>query len=255
MHPEIFGFVKSYGLMLDISFLVGIVLCVRRGRRHGLSTDTILSFCFAVLVSSLVGVRLFYVLTHLQEFSPWYRAFFLWDGGLTLYGGIILAIITVWVMCRRRGIPFLLLADVMAPALALGLGISRIGCFLSGCCYGLPTDLGWGVHFPAGCPATNQLGAQPLHPAQLYSSAGGFLVFGLLLLAERRGTTTGVTFGRFLILYGLARFLVEFTRFAEARMIGSLGLNGNQWFSLLMVVGGVVLLLSLRRSGAVVHAK
>ncbi len=247
MHPELFGFIKSYGLMLDLSFVLGIWLCVRRGRGRGLSTDTVLAFSFAVLVSSLVGVRLFYVVTHWRQFTPWYRAFYIWDGGLTLYGGILLATATVWWMARRRKIPFLAMADVMAPAVALGIGITRIGCFLSGCCFGRPTSLPWGVSFPATCAAGALYPGQRIHPTQLYSSAGGFLVFGLLLVLERRSSPTGATFGRFLLFYGLVRFSIEFLRYHDVQAMSALGLSDSQWISLGLMAGGALLLLLLRR--------
>ncbi len=246
MHPVLFGFVKSYGLLLAISFLLGIWLSVRRGRRLGLEPDLVLDLCFGVLVSSLVGVRLAYVLTHLDHFDHWYEALYVWDGGLTLYGGIILATLTVWVLCRRRGVPFLLAADVLAPAVALGIGITRIGCFLAGCCFGRPTGLACGVRFPAGSPAADIFGPIPVLPAQLFSSAAGFLVFGLLLLWERRRSPVGATFARFLLLYGIARFLLEFVRYVDVPSRAPLGLSDDQWISALLALGGLVLLLTRR---------
>lgn len=247
MHPELFGFIKSYGVLLAASFAAGILLCVRRGRARGLDADTILDFCFGVLVSSLIGVRLYYVITHPGDFHPWYRAFYIWEGGLTLYGGIIAATLTVWVMARRRRIPFLRLADIMAPAVVMGIGITRIGCFLNGCCFGRPTDSAIGVMFPLHCPAgpyCAQHGA--LLPSQLFSSAGGFVVFALLLLLERLRSAEGATFARFLLLYGMARLLVDFTRWYEPEMILALGLTSNQWISLVLACCGLLLLLRLR---------
>jgi len=205
MHPELFGIVKSFGLMLALSFGLGMWLSVRRARPHGIPAETVLDLVFGVLVSSLIGVRLFYVLTHLGEFHPWYRAFFIWDGGLTLYGGIVLAIAAVWWLARRRGVPFLAIADVFAPGVMLGIGVTRIGCYLAGCCYGQPCALPIGVRFPPGSPAWTQFGPVSVHPSQLYSSVGGFAVFGLLLLLERLRPVRGATFGRFLLLYGILR--------------------------------------------------
>ncbi len=250
MHPKIFGLVKSWGLTLALSFALGILVSVRRGKKHGIQPDTILDICFAVMVSSLVGVRLFYVVTHLHRFGKWYEVFFIWDGGLTLYGGILLAIAAVWWSARRRGIPFLQIADILAPAVSLGIGITRIGCFLAGCCYGKPTDLPWGVHFPATCRASAEFAGEAIHPSQLYSSAAGFLVFGLLLWAEKHSAPTGATFGRFLLLYGIARFLLEFTRFIEPQQLLALGLSNNQILSLgLAVVGAAILVVIHRRKG------
>ncbi len=247
MHPEIFGVIKSYGVLLATSFVLGILLCIRRGRARGLDPDTVLDFCFGVLLSSIVGVRLYFVLTHLADFHPWYRAFYIWEGGLTLYGGIIAATLTVWVLARRRGVPFLRMADVMAPAVVLGIGITRIGCFLNGCCFGRPTDSFLGVVFPPHCPAGPYCAAEgALLPSQLFSSAGGFAVFGLLLLLEKRRSVEGMTFARFLALYGLARVLVDFTRWYEPEMILALGLTSNQWISIVIGLGGVLLMLRLR---------
>ena len=242
MHPELFGIVKSFGLLLALSFAVGMWLSVRRARPYGLAAETVLDLVFVVLVSSLVGVRLFYVLTHLGSFDPWYRAFFIWDGGLTLYGGVVLAIAAVWWQARRRGVPFLVIADIFAPGVVLGIGITRIGCFLAGCCFGGACSTGVGVRFPPGSPAWHVFGDAAVHPSQLYASAGGFAVFVLLLLLERWRPARGATFGRFLVLYGLVRFLVDFTRYYEPRQVMALGWSNNQWISLGMVAAGVVLL-------------
>jgi phosphatidylglycerol:prolipoprotein diacylglycerol transferase len=239
MLPELFGIVKSYGLMLAISFALGMWLSVRRGRPHGLAPDVVLDLVFGVLVSSIVGVRSFYVMTHLGEFHPWYRAFFIWDGGLTLYGGIILATLTVWYMTRRRGIPFLVVADIFSPGVMLGIGLTRLGCFMAGCCFGRPTDCGCGVTFPTDAPASLQYGPVPVHPTQLYASFGGFAIFGSLLLWERFSNYRGATFGRFMLLYGISRFTVDFFRYYESDQVLALGLSNNQWISLGMMVLGL----------------
>jgi phosphatidylglycerol:prolipoprotein diacylglycerol transferase len=247
MHPRIFGIIKSYGLLLAISFLLGTWLSVRRGRRHGIVADTILDVVFAVLIASIIGVRVVYVATHLAEFDPWYRVFFIWDGGLTLYGGIAAAIAAVWWLARRRGIPFLRIADILAPGVALGIGITRIGCFLAGCCFGRPTGGSLGVVFPAGSPAWRCYGAGvAVQPSQIYSSLGGFAIFVLLLIWERRSAPLGATFFRFLLLYGVQRFLVDFTRHYAVDQIWG-GLSNNQWVSVGLILLGTIALLRIHR--------
>jgi phosphatidylglycerol:prolipoprotein diacylglycerol transferase len=250
MHPEILGIVKSFGLMLAISFSLGMWLSVKRGEKRGFDRETTLDFSFTVLVSSLVGVRLFYVLTHPADFDPWWEAFLLWKGGLTLYGGILLAIVAVWWFCRRRGIDFLVMADVLAPQVALGIGITRIGCFLNGCCFGGPTGGWWGVVFPASCAAGHAHPGEPLHPTQLYASLGGFLVWGLLLLWERRGVERGATFARFLVFYAVSRFVVDGFRIYEPDAYGPLGLTISRWISLGLIALGLVILARGRRGAA-----
>ena len=251
MYPEIFGVIKSYGMTLAISFALGMWLSVRRGRKYDLSPETILDLIFGVLVSSIIGVRLMFALTHLGDFHPWYRVFFIWDGGLTLYGGIGLATLTVWVMTRRRGIPFLVIADIFSPGVILGIGITRIGCFLAGCCYGSPTDCACGVTFPADASASLQYGQVAVLPSQLFGSAGGFLIFAILLLLEKVWDYRGATFGRFLLLYGLSRFLVDFSRYYEPEQIVQLGWSNNQWISIGLMIGGLTaMIVFARRSGA-----
>lgn len=249
MYPEIFGLIKSYGLLLALSFVLGMFLSVKRGQKYNLSSETIMDLVFVVLISSIVGVRLFFVLTHLEQFQPWYRAFYIWDGGLTLYGGIIGAIGAVWYMTRRKGIPFLVIADTFSPGVALGIGITRIGCFMAGCCFGMPTDHACGVTFPTSAKVSQLFGQAPVHPSQLYGSLGGFLVFGTLLLLERVSHFRGATFGRFLILYGGSRFVVDFSRFYETDQVMLFGWSNNQWISLgLMLIGTVVLVMGARGS-------
>jgi phosphatidylglycerol:prolipoprotein diacylglycerol transferase len=250
MHPVLLGPIKSYGLLLALSFLLGMLISVRRGRRRGLRAEDIYDLVFLILVASLVGVRLAYVLTHLAEFHPWTRALAIWDGGLTLYGGIVLAIPATWWFCRRRHLDFLVIADALAPAVALGIGITRIGCFLAGCCFGKPCNLPWAVHFPAAAPATRQFGPIAVQPSQLYASAAGFVIFGLLLWWERRSSPRGATFWRFLLLYGLDRFLNDFTRYYEPTQRTLLGWSNNQWASVALVAVALVMLLRLRRASA-----
>jgi len=247
MYPEILGVVKSYGLMLALSFALGMWLSVRRGRRQGIPPETILDLVFGVLVSSIVGVRLFYVLTHAGDFHPWYRALFIWDGGLTLYGGIILATLTVWWMCRRRNIPFLVIADNFSPGVLLGIGLTRIGCFMAGCCFGLPTNHACGVTFPVGSEPWRQFGSVSIYPSQLFASALGFAGAGLLVLLERWPSRRGATFGRFLIYYGVARFVEDTFRYYDRAQVVMLGWSNNQWISVGLVVLGIGILAAIRR--------
>ncbi|MCP4292141.1 MAG: prolipoprotein diacylglyceryl transferase [bacterium] len=243
MLPVLFGFIKSYGLMLAISFILGMWLSIRRGKKFNLPADTIVDLVFGVLVSSILGVRFFFVLTHLGEFHPWYRVFFIWDGGLTLYGGIALSTATVWWMTRKRKIPFLVIADIFSPGVILGIGLTRLGCFMAGCCFGQPTDCACGVVFPAGSPAVRLYGEVAVHPSQLYGSLGGWLIFGMLLFMEKWSSFRGATFGRFLSLYGMSRFLVDFSRYYEPDQVMLFGWSNNQWISIGMMFAGTLVLV------------
>jgi phosphatidylglycerol---prolipoprotein diacylglyceryl transferase len=248
MHPELLGPIKSFGFLLAVSFALGIWLAVRRGRRAGYAPETIYDLSFVILLASIVGVRLLYVVTHLEDFQGrWLRIFAFPEGGLTLYGGLAGAVLASWIFCRRRGLSWMRIADLMLPSVALGVGITRIGCFLAGCCYGLPCDLPWAVRFPAFAPAVREFGPVAVHPSQLYSSLGGFLIFALLLWWERRSARPGQTLGRFLALYGLVRFGEDFSRYYEPTQRWLWGLSNNQWLSLLLVPLGLFVLWRVGR--------
>ena len=92
----------------------------------GVTSEQVTDMVFGMLISGIVGVRLFFVLTHLGDFHPWYKAFFIWDGGLTLYGGILASTTMVYVLARRRGIPFLVMADIFAPGVLMGVASETV---------------------------------------------------------------------------------------------------------------------------------
>ncbi|MBI4720622.1 MAG: prolipoprotein diacylglyceryl transferase, partial [Chitinivibrionia bacterium] len=195
MHPTLFGIGKlslhSYGVMLALSFLAGIYLASLRAKRRGVAVEHILDLSVYIILAAVVGSRLAYIVFHLSDYTSFLDIFALWQGGATLYGGLLLCIAASYVYASQRGIAFLLLADIMAPSIALGAMLTRIGCFLSGCCFGAPTDIPWGVVFPPSSPAGAYAlglpsGACALHPTQLYESLGTMIIVFLLLKLERR---------------------------------------------------------------------
>jgi phosphatidylglycerol---prolipoprotein diacylglyceryl transferase len=148
---------------------------------------------------------------------------------------------------KWKKMPALLGADLVMPAVALGIGITRIGCFLNGCCWGVPTSMPWGVTFPPESAAGvwQQFShCGPVHPTQLYSSAAGFLIFGLLLRLERYKKFNGYTLCLFVFLYGTKRFLIDFWRFYPSREVHA-GLTNNQYIWLGFVLGFGVLFYRL----------
>jgi phosphatidylglycerol:prolipoprotein diacylglycerol transferase len=249
MHPTLFTLGKlslhSYGLMLALSFLAGIYLACYRARKRGIEIQHILDLSVYIIVAAIIGSRLAYIAFHLSEYRSILDMFALWQGGATLYGGLLLAVAASYLFSLRRGINFLLLADIVAPSIAVGAGLTRVGCFLSGCCFGMPTNLPWGVVFPPLSPAgayelSLRAGVIRLHPTQLYDSLGCLIIVLLLLRLERWLPGNGRLFGAFLILYGILRFLVDFLRFYEANMIVD-GLTLNQILSVALMGCGAVL--------------
>ncbi len=241
--------IYSYGLMLFISFVVGIWLVERRAKKFGIEPKVITDLALWILLAVVVGSRLFYVAFHWNEFKDDLIGIFaFWRGGLAglmFYGGFLGAIVAGLVFVKVRKLPVLKLLDAVAPAIVLGEGFTRIGCFLNGCCFGKETSSFLGMSFPLNSPAGATFGGHPIHPTQLYSSAAGFILFGLALLLERRRLKDGVLFAVMLILYSLFRFGIDFVRYYE----NAANYWGNQIVALVLTLIGVVLLiLFLRRS-------
>lgn len=205
--------VFPWGLALSLAILLGTLVAIKLARRVGFDADSILDLVIYLVIGGVVGARLFYVLVYdpshyLQH--PW-QVFALWNGGMVYYGALIGGLITgTWFVAKKK-LPFWVLADVVAPPLALGYGIVRIGCFLNGCCYGKPTDSFIGVMFhyiDGGHSFDNVL----RYPTQLFSSAFGFALFGVLLLIWLKRKFDGQVFLAFLILYAVERTVVEYYR-------------------------------------------
>src|SRR5689334_10326437 len=141
MHPEILHWgwlhIRSYGLMLAVAFLVGTLIALREARRLSLDEDKVVNVILVILVASVLGARALYVLEHVGEFRrQWSGVLAIWQGGLTLYGGLVAGTVAGLWMARRSGLPMWTLADALTPSVALGTMFGRIGCFLNGCCYG-----------------------------------------------------------------------------------------------------------------------
>ncbi len=215
MHPVLvsIGSVKiySYGVLVAIGFLAAIRVAAREIERNGFDREAFYDMAFWVVVSAIIGARLFHVLVYWSYYAanP-SEAYRIWNGGLVFYGGLIAAVAACLVFLRRRGLPFLPVADAAALGIPLGLAFGRIGCSLAGCCYGKPTAVPWGIVFTN--PASLAPLHVPLHPTQAYESLAGFAIFGILSATRERFVTPGMRFWTMLILYGAARSFLEIFR-------------------------------------------
>jgi phosphatidylglycerol:prolipoprotein diacylglycerol transferase len=173
MHPVLFRIgpfaLHTYGVFVAIAFLASISLALREARRVGESADHILDLCFYILVAAIVGSRILYVVINWPVFQqdP-LEILRIWRGGLVFYGGFIAAVLTAFWYVRKAGLSPWKTTDILAPSLAFGQFIGRIGCFFAGCCYGRPSDLPWAVTFTN--PESLAPKGIPLHPTQIYSS-------------------------------------------------------------------------------------
>lgn len=237
----------TYGLLLAAGFLLAVAWTMREARRTGISPDLVLDFSFYILVAALLGSRVFYVVGNLSEFqeNP-IDVFKFWRGGLVYYGGLIFALYVGFWFLRRHRLPFGKMADLVAPAIALGQAVGRLGCFSAGCCYGSPSAVLGAVTFQNPL-ALAPLGI-PLHPTQLYESAATFAIFLTLASVRRRPRFQGRLFWYYLILYSIARFVIEFYR-GDPRGWALEGvLSTSQAIAIPLVILGLVMILRQRKS-------
>ena len=228
--------ITSFGAMVALGALAGLWVFRRELARARLP-DTALDAAVYGLVGGLLGAKLLYVFEHLDE-----GAFFalLFDrGGMSWFGGFVGGLLAGYATIRAKGWPVLAVLAAATPALAIGQMLGRIGCFLVGDDYGAPTSLPWGVAFPRGLPPTTAR----VHPTQLYEAI--FLVFlaWLLIHWRRRGTSDSAVLGRYLVIAGTFRFLLEFVR-VNTRVAGPFTVA--HFFALSVVLlGAAILVLSL----------
>jgi phosphatidylglycerol:prolipoprotein diacylglycerol transferase len=225
----------TFGLMLWLAAVAAAFIMDRNFRRAGIDADAVGMVAVAV-VAGIVGAKLWHVLDTPLEFREmgwrvlWDTAGLAWFGGLTF--GISALVFQGW-WAKIGGLRTL---DLAAPAAAVGYGIGRIGCFLSGDgCYGLPTTLPWGMSFPHGIEPT----LVPVHPTPLYELAAGLLIGAWLWFRGGKPRGTGAIVGEYLVLSGIARFLVEFVR-RNPKVLW--GLSNAQLASLGSVVVGIALI-------------
>ena len=200
--------IHTYGFFVALGFLTAILFAKHEAKRKGMDYEKIMDLCFYILLAAIIGSRLLYIAINLGMFlSDPLEIFKIWNGGLVFYGGFIAALITLIVYLKKQKMPLWKTADIMAPSLALGHCIGRIGCFFAGCCYGKPCDLPWAVTFTN--PATLAPVGIPLHPTQLYSSASNLIIFGMLLLFRRYQKFEGQLLLVYIFLYGIFRSIIE----------------------------------------------
>lgn len=259
MHPVLFQLgalpLTSYGVGLALAFAIGTGVAMRRARTAGLDAEHVLEAAMLILVSALVGARLFHVWMNPAEFEgvSWGSALspFAPDGavagvvGLSVMGGLPAALGAAFLFLRWRADDGWALMDVMAPSVALGAGITRIGCFLNGCCFGRVCDWPWAVRFPADSLPGLTLPGAMLHPSQLYQAAAGFGLFALLLLYARTSPPKGSIVAGLVAGMGLQRLIAEWFRHHDAHEVavhvGALELTTYQLVAAGLVLTGVAL--------------
>jgi phosphatidylglycerol:prolipoprotein diacylglycerol transferase len=255
--------------MLALAFVASIWLAQKEAERQGQDPVLVGDLSFWILVSSLVGARVMFILVNLGDyfganafvttrFGRIPRFFALWEGGMVFYGGFIAAALAAAVYLRVKKMPFLPWADTLIPSVAFGQFMGRIGCFSAGCCWGRSCDpaLPWAAHFPPESLAFQSMAARanasrfidpdhlhtiPIHPVQLYEALGELLLFAFLALWLRpRKRFTGQVMAAWLMLYAVLRTVTETFRGDVERGM-ALGLGTGQWTSIIIFATGLAI--------------
>ena len=249
MHPVILQVgpvvVGAYALMLTLAFLFGTILAVIRAKKYDIPHYEVINLVIIILIASIVGARLLFILQHKKVFlNDPMRMLYMWNGGLSYYGGLLFAIIGFIWWNIRKNINIARMLDIFTPSFALGFFFVRIGCFLNGCCFGMPTDVRWGVVFPLDSAAGRIHADIPLHPTQLYASVAGLISFFLLLGAEekfRLNNKGGLLFFLFLMFSTLWRFIIENYRYQSSDLISLNWITEAQVYSMGIFIISIIM--------------
>jgi phosphatidylglycerol:prolipoprotein diacylglycerol transferase len=229
--------IHSFGVMVAIAAIICSLLMARESKRFGMSPQDVYDLVFWSFLGGIIGARIFFILLNISFFmeTP-SEILMLQNGGLAWQGGLVGGALVVFLFIRYKKWPVLRTADFVAPYLALGHAIGRVGCFLNGCCYG--KEVTWGIFFPVH--------HAHLHPTQLYEMLLlTALFFGLRHAQKVLGKSQGGVFALYLMLSSLIRFSVEFFRADHQPLF--LNLSVFQYVSVVIFVVGTVMFLYIRR--------
>ena len=259
MYPTLFRIghfpVATYGVIVALAVLAAGQLAARSFRERDLGEDNAWGILWYALIGGFLGAKLYYAALHGPEAL-------LSRSGFVFYGGLIGGSAAVLWVIRRRGMPFLKTADALVPAVALGHGIGHFACFFSGDSYGVPSTLPWAVAFKSGAPPSTAGNLRRafgfdlpasipddtllrVHPTMLYSAIALLLIAAFLWWYRHRSVTPGRLLAIYLTLAGSERFLVEFLRVKDDRLLW--GFTTAQAVALTSILVGVALLGHLRR--------
>ena len=199
-----------YGVLMALGMASGIALCCAREKRYNVPRDTTLDLALIVIPAGIVGARLYYVLFSWREYAanP-IRALFIWEGGMAVYGSIIGGLVAGFLYAKVKKLPFLRLADLFAPSVALGQAIGRWGNFVNQEAYGAVATQAWQQRFPIS--VFIRADGQWHFATFFYESAWCLAIVAMLLVAERKRLfrRDGGVFRTYVFLYAVERALVE----------------------------------------------
>ena len=241
--------VHSFSIMLVAATFAALYLTAWRARREGVDPDDVYGLATWLLTGGFVGARALFVLQHPESIRGIADVFKVWQGGIVFYGCIIGGLIGSVLYWFRNPFPFRAMADAVAPSLAIGIALGRVGCYLNGCCYGEACDFPWSTTFAAGTlPWSHQVfhglippsaaHSLPIHPTQLYAVFDGLILLGLLSAFYPFRRRDGEVMALLMVTYPISRFFIETLRDDEGVFL--IGLTISQFISVVLFPCGLV---------------
>ena len=249
--------IHTYGFTMAVGVALGLWFIYAQAKKAGLDANRLMDAAFYTIIVSLIGAKLILFISNISYYVAYPKELFaLARSGGVFQGGLTFGIVYALWYFRRKKIPTWPTADLIAPALALGHGFGRLGCFSAGCCYGSECALPWAAVFKNEY-AANLTGVHlntPLHPVQLYEAILNFLNFGILYVILKKKKFDGQVFAFYFINYSVIRFFTEYFRGDHSDKIFFIrgatplsSLSYPQLFCLLGLLGGAVLAVVLKR--------
>ena len=258
MFPKLLSFgsfyLPTYGLFVAAGFLAGLWVATRIAAKKGLNPELVGNLAIYCALTGLAGAKLMMFALNFEYYSEHPGQLFSLDTLLSAgvyHGGFLTALSFAWFYMREQGLPWSATADVLAPAVAIGHAIGRIGCFAAGCCWGSQCDRPWAVTFtsPDAHAITGVPLFVPLHPTQLYEAVLTGLVAFVLWRRSFRPHPPGQIFALYLVLYSAVRIVTEFYREHDQALPFGGPLTWTQWIAVMLLATGVILLARQRRTG------
>lgn len=245
--------IHFYALFIISGIVIAIALTARRFTRRGAQPGIVLDIALWAVPFGIIGGRIYHVITHPGDYfypgADLWRTFYVWEGGLAIFGAVIVGSIGIFIACRRSRVRFLSFADALAPGMLIAQAFGRLGNYFNQELFGTPTTLPWGLQidssqpaFPADLPANTLF-----HPLFLYEILWNLAGAALILLVERRTPLRwGQALGLYLIIYGVGRAWFESFRLDPTELLIA-GMKINMLTALLTALVGLTLVLVQRR--------
>ncbi len=243
--------IHFYGILIGIGVVIAAIVTTRRYEKFGGNPAILDSVILWTVAIGFLGARLAYISTHTARYEGrWHAVFFIWEGGLALYGGLTAGALAAIYTLRKHGGSFPMFTDAVAVGLPIAQAIGRFGNYFNQELFGTPSTLPWAVEIdPENRPA-EYLEFETFHPTFLYEAMWNLLItVPVILYAERRfDLKRGASFPIYMIVYGTIRFLTELLRTDTTFRL--LGISRNGYVSIAAILGGAILLYLVQKRGS-----